>query len=86
MNYPRPNPTNQAPKVDPIISVEVEMPESLHAAMVTFMETRPDWDQPRVMAAALSLFLLQNRTNSEEPSDRAVARIYLDSLFKRPTS
>jgi len=74
MNYPRPNST------DSIIRVEVEMPESLHAAMVTFMESRPDWDQPRVMAAALSLFLLQNRPTN----DREVARVYLDSLFKRP--
>jgi len=82
MNYPRPVPTNQAPKVDPIISVEIEMPESLHAAMTAFMESRPDWDQPRVMAAALSLFLLQNKPTN----DRAVARVYLDSLFKRPTS
>ena len=80
MNYPRPNSTDQTPQVDPIVSVEVEMPESLHAAMVTFMETRPDWDQPRVMSAALSLFLLQNKPTN----DREVARVYLDSLFKRP--
>jgi len=84
MNYPRPNPTNQAPQVDSIISVEVEMPESLHAAMVTFMESRPDWDQPRVMSAALSLFLLQNKPTNDSTSDRRVARVYLDSLFKRP--
>ena len=84
MNYPRPNPTNQAPKVDPIISAEVEIPELLHAAMMAFLESRPDWDQPRVMSAALSIFLLQNQS-SKEPSDRAVARVYLDSLFKRPS-
>ena len=80
MNYPRPKSTDQTPQTDTIISVEIEMPESLHAAMVTFMESRPDWDQPRVMSAALSLFLLQNRPTN----DRAVARVYLDSLFKRP--
>ena len=80
MNYPRPKSTDQTPQTDPIISVEIEMPESLHAAMVTFMESRPDWDQPRVMSAALSLFLLQNRPTN----DREVARVYLDSLFKRP--
>ena len=74
MNYPRPDST------DSIVSAEIEMPELLHAAMVTFMESRPDWDQPRVMAAALSLFLLQNKPEN----DRQVARVYLDSLFKRP--
>ena len=84
MNYPRPNSTNQATQTDSIVSAEVEIPELLHAAMMAFLESRPDWDQPRVMSAALSIFLLQNRTNSEDPSDREVARIYLDSLFKRP--
>ena len=80
MNYPRPNST------DSIVSVQVEIPESLHSAMMTFLATRPDWDQPRVMSAALSLFLLQNKPTNDSMSDRAVARVYLDSLFKRPTS
>lgn len=83
MNY-RPNSTNQATQTDPIIKLEIEIPESLHEALVTFMESHPNWDQPRVMSAALSMFLLQNRTNDKEPRDRAVSRIYLDSLFKRP--
>jgi len=68
------------------VSAEIEMPELLHAAMMTFLESRPDWDQPRVMAAALSLFLLQNKPANDSMSDRAVARVYLDSLFKRPTN
>lgn len=83
MNY-NPNSTNQATQTDPIVSVQIEIPESLHVALVTFMEGHPNWDQPRVMSAALSMFLLQNRTNDEEPRDQAVSRIYLDSLFKRP--
>ena len=84
MNYPRPNSTNQATQTDSIVSAKVEMPELLHTAMMTFLESRPDWDQPRVMAAALSLFLLQNKPTNDSTSDRRVARIYLDSLFKRP--
>ena len=84
MNYPRLNSTNQATQTDSIVSVQVEIPESLHSAMMAFLESRPDWDQPRVMAAALSLFLLQNKPTSDATNDRAVARVYLDSLFKRP--
>ncbi|NJK53971.1 MAG: DUF2811 domain-containing protein [Leptolyngbyaceae cyanobacterium SU_3_3] len=47
---------------------------------MNYIESRPDWDQDRVFSAALSLFLLQNRTTN----DRQTARVYLDSLFKRP--
>lgn len=62
------------------VSLLVEIPENLHGAFLKFLDARPDWDQDRVMSAALSLFLLQNRVTN----DRETARIYLDSLFKRP--
>lgn len=65
--------------MDSNISILVEIPESLHQSFMTFIDARPDWDQDRVFAAALSLFLLQNKTTN----DRQTARIYLDSLFKR---
>ena len=77
--------------MDTNISLLVEIPEALHQSFLTFLDTRPDWDQDRVMAAALSLFLLQNRPVSLDrpaPSrtdhERQTARIYLDSIFKRP--
>jgi Protein of unknown function (DUF2811) len=66
--------------MDTNVSLLVEIPESLHQSFMTFLEARPDWDQDRVFSAAISLFLLQNRTTN----DRQTARIYLDSLFKRP--
>jgi hypothetical protein len=66
------------------ISLFVEIPEALHQSFQTFLDTRPDWDQDRVMSAALSLFLLQNRPANERQNDRQTARIYLDSIFKRP--
>ncbi|HEY9906349.1 MAG TPA: DUF2811 domain-containing protein [Thermosynechococcaceae cyanobacterium] len=69
------------------ISLMIEVPEVLHEAMANYLEMRPDWDQDRVFTAALSLFLLQNRS-SDAPADnsyqRQTSRIYLDSLFKRP--
>ena len=77
---PLQTPTQVQPQ-DPLISVEVEIPESLYIAFKDFLGSRPDWDQPRVFAAALSLFLLQNKTG--EASDRVVSKVYLDSLFKR---
>ncbi len=65
------------------ISLLVELPETLHGSLVGFLDTRPDWDQDRVFSAAISLFLLQNRS-PEQGNDRQTARIYLDSIFRRP--
>lgn len=62
------------------VSILVEIPEALHESLTTYLEQHPDWDQDRLMTAALSLFLLQNR------NDRQAAQIYLDSLFKRSAS
>ncbi|KAM3098089.1 DUF2811 domain-containing protein [Phormidesmis sp. 146-35] len=66
--------------MDTNVSILVEIPETLHQSFLSYLEARPDWDQDRVFSAALSLFLLQNRTTN----DRQTARVYLDSLFKRP--
>ncbi|NDJ17252.1 DUF2811 domain-containing protein [Myxacorys almedinensis] len=62
------------------VSILVEIPEALHQSFLKFLDGCPEWDQDRVMSAALSLFLLQNRMTN----DRQTARIYLDSLFKHP--
>ncbi len=59
------------------VSILAEIPEELHTALTRYLETHPDWDQDRVFAAALSLFLLQNGD-----CDRRAARVYLDALFK----
>ena len=37
-----------------------EIPETLQESMNNYLESHPDWDQNRVLTAALSLFLLQN--------------------------
>lgn len=60
------------------VSILADIPEDLHEALMSYLETHPDWDQDRVISAALSLFLMQYGQ-----SDRKTARVYLDSLFKK---
>lgn len=67
------------------VSILAEISEDLHESLKEFLETHPEWDQDRVFAAALSLFLLQNGTsNTPDASNnyRRTARVYLDALFK----
>ncbi|MBW4469206.1 MAG: DUF2811 domain-containing protein [Stenomitos rutilans HA7619-LM2] len=64
------------------VSLLIEVPEHLHDSLRAFLALRPGYDTDRVFAAALALFLLQNRTGDVGES-RAAARVYLDALFKR---
>jgi len=64
------------------VSLLIEVPEELCRSLQAFLELRPDFDRDRVVAAALSLFLLQNRSGDVGES-RAAARVYLDALFGR---
>ncbi|MGD1919416.1 MAG: DUF2811 domain-containing protein [Pleurocapsa sp.] len=67
------------------VSILAEIPEELHLSLKSYLETHPNWDQDRVFAAALSLFLLQNNNGqSTEASQnyRACARVYLETLFQ----
>ncbi|HEY9874455.1 MAG TPA: DUF2811 domain-containing protein [Candidatus Obscuribacterales bacterium] len=69
------------------ISILAEIPEELHESLKSYLETHPSWDQDRVFAAALSLFLLQNgNAKAQEASQnyRACARVYLETLFQYP--
>ncbi|MEM1368778.1 MAG: DUF2811 domain-containing protein [Cyanobacteria bacterium P01_H01_bin.15] len=66
------------------ISILAEIPEDLHSSLREYLDGHPTWDQDRVFAAALSLFLLQNNNSGSEPSSnnyRACSRVYLESLF-----
>lgn len=60
------------------VSIENQFPEDLFEAMGEFVRTHPQWDQYRLMQAALAGFLFQQGCQ-----DRAVARHYLDGLFQR---
>ena len=63
---------------DSFVSFLAEVPPSLKQAMVTFIEDHPNWDQYRLIQAALAGFLVQNGVES-----RVVTRMYLDNMFSR---
>jgi hypothetical protein len=63
------------------VSIENQMPEDLFDAMREFIRCHPQWDQYRLMQAALAGFLFQHGCQ-----ERAVARHYLDGLFRREVS
>ncbi len=65
----------------PAVSFISEIPEPLKAAMTTFIESHPNWDQYRLIQAALAGFLVQNGIES-----RAITRLYLDNMFARKQS
>lgn len=66
------------------VSILAEIPETLLDSLRSYLETHPDWDQDRVFAAALSLFLLQNADSTPEAAlcYRQAARVYLETLFQ----
>ncbi|KGG13453.1 MULTISPECIES: DUF2811 domain-containing protein [Prochlorococcus] len=61
---------------DSIISFQSEIPLPLKNAMNKFIEKYPNWDQYRLIQAALAGFLVQNGINS-----RPVTRLYIDNMF-----
>jgi hypothetical protein len=70
---------SQIPDIAPaFVSVVNEFPEDLYLAMGDFISSHPQWDQYRLMQAALAGFLFQQGCNN-----RAVAQHYLNGLFHR---
>ena len=61
-----------------LVSFISEVPDPLRDAMTVFIEDHPNWDQYRLIQAALAGFLAQNGHES-----RAVTRLYLDNMFSR---
>ncbi|MEB3306829.1 MAG: DUF2811 domain-containing protein [Cyanobacteriota bacterium] len=60
------------------VSVVNEVEEDLHQAMGAFIATHPQWDQYRLMQAAVAGFLFQHGAQ-----ERCVVRHYLQGLFRR---
>ena len=58
--------------------VKAAIPEELQAALEDYLAQHPDWDEERVVTAAIALFLLQNGDG-----DRRASRVYLETLFRR---
>ena len=52
-----------------------KFPEPIAQHLQVFLDN-PDWTPDRILRSALALFLLQNGV-----SDRAVSKMYLESMF-----
>jgi hypothetical protein len=59
-----------------MVSLRADVPEALLTSMRGFIEQHPNWDQYRLVQAALAGFLVQNGVQS-----RDVTRCYLANLF-----
>lgn len=68
----------EATVAEPVISFQTPLPEPLHTALVRFIEDHPQWDQYRLVQAALSGFLLQ-----QGMVERQLTRRYVGSMFGR---
>ncbi len=58
------------------VSFYAELPEALQKAMAGFIERYPNWDQYRLIQAALAGFLVQNGVDS-----RPITRLYVGNMF-----
>ena len=65
---------------DSVVSFQTEMPLPLQQAMIRFIEGHPNWDQYRLVQAALAGFLVQNGIESRE-----ITRVYVGNMFRRET-
>ncbi len=63
-------------EADGVVSFHAELPASLQAAMAGFIERYPNWDQYRLIQAALAGFLVQNGVDS-----RPITRLYIGNMF-----
>ena len=59
-----------------IISFQTEIPKSIQKAMNIFIDEHPNWDQYRLLQAALAGFLVQNGISS-----RLITRLYIGNMF-----
>ena len=62
--------------VDGVVSFQTEIPLPLQTAMSDFIERYPNWDQYRLIQAALAGFLVQNGVDS-----RSITRLYIGNMF-----
>ena len=59
-----------------IISFQTEIPQTIQQAMKVYIEKHPNWDQYRLLQAALAGFLIQNGISS-----RLITRLYIGNMF-----
>ena len=58
------------------ISFQTEIPKQIQQAMKLYIEKHPNWDQYRLLQAALAGFLIQNGISS-----RLITRLYIGNMF-----
>ncbi len=61
---------------DEVISFKCELQENLQMAMKKFVEEHPNWDQYRIIQAAIAGFLMQKGFQN-----RDLTRLYLGNMF-----
>ena len=61
---------------DEVISFKCELQENLQEAMKKFVEEHPNWDQYRILQAAISGFLMQKGFQN-----RNLTRLYIGNMF-----
>ena len=61
---------------DEVISLKCELQENLQKAMKEFVEEHPNWDQYRILQAAIAGFLMQKGFQN-----RDLTRLYVGNMF-----
>ena len=61
---------------DDVISFKCELQENLQIAMNEFVEEHPNWDQYRILQAAIAGFLMQKGFQN-----RDLTRLYIGNMF-----
>jgi len=59
-----------------VISFKCELQENLQMAMKEFVEKHPNWDQYRILQAAIAGFLMQKGFQN-----RDLTRLYIGNMF-----
>tara|TARA_B000000609_G_scaffold142206_1_gene121524 strand:+ start:122 stop:373 length:252 start_codon:yes stop_codon:yes gene_type:complete len=63
-------------KDDEVISFNCELQENLQKAMNKFVDEHPNWDQYRILQAAIAGFLMQKGFQN-----RDLTRLYIGNMF-----
>ena len=61
---------------DEVISFKCELQENLQMAMNEFVDKHPNWDQYRILQAAIAGFLMQKGFQN-----RDLTRLYIGNMF-----
>ncbi len=68
--------TSDVLECEDTISFQTEIPKQIQQAMKVYIEKHPNWDQYRLLQAAIAGFLIQNGITS-----RLITRLYIGNMF-----